>query len=60
MYIESPTYEEAMKQKLVCVRFDEPQPGTFLPLDGEEIGVPHHYFAGRDPEDLRKLQTNLA
>ncbi|MGP8068461.1 MAG: class I SAM-dependent methyltransferase [Candidatus Bathyarchaeia archaeon] len=44
VYIESPTYEEAMRQKLEGVRFDEPEPGTFIPLNGEEIGIPHHHF----------------
>ena len=33
-----------MRQKLEGVRFDEPEPGTFIPLNGEEIGIPHHHF----------------
>jgi len=44
LYVESPTYEEAMRQKLEGMRFDEPEPGTFIPLEGEEVGVPHHHF----------------
>ena len=44
LYVEVPTYEEAVKQKEEGIRFEEPEPGTFLPLNGEEIGVPHHHF----------------
>ncbi|HYN06543.1 MAG TPA: class I SAM-dependent methyltransferase [Vicinamibacterales bacterium] len=32
--------------------FDEIEPGTFLPLDGPEKGLPHHYFS---VEELRVL-----
>ena len=55
VYIEAPTYEEAMKQKLEGVRFDEPEPGTFIPLNGNEVGVPHHHFT-RD-EILKTLEN---
>ena len=44
LYVEVPSYEEAVKQKEEGIRFEEPEPGTFLPLNGEEIGVPHHHF----------------
>jgi SAM-dependent methyltransferase len=29
----------------VGVRYDEIEPGTFVPLDGEEQGLPHHIFS---------------
>ena len=32
--------------------FKEIEPGTFVPLDGPEKGLPHHYFT---PEELRVL-----
>ena len=44
LYVEVPTYEEAIQQKLEGIRSDEPEPGTFIPLEGEEVGVPHHHF----------------
>jgi cyclopropane fatty-acyl-phospholipid synthase-like methyltransferase len=30
--------------------FEQIEPGTFIPLDGPEKGVPHHYFT---PDELR-------
>jgi SAM-dependent methyltransferase len=33
-------------------QFKQIEPGTFIPLDGIEAGLPHHYFA---PEELRDL-----
>jgi SAM-dependent methyltransferase len=44
LYLEVPTYEEAVKQKQDGIKFEEPEPGTFLPLNGEERGIPHHHF----------------
>lgn len=44
LYIECPTYEKALKQKQEGIRSEEPEPGTFIPLEGEEVGVPHHHF----------------
>ena len=32
-------------------RFEEVEPGTCIPLDGQEAGLPHHYFT---PEELRR------
>ncbi len=34
----------------------EIEPGTFVPLDGKEKGLPHHYFT---PEELRELFSNF-
>ena len=43
-YIVSTTYDEVMKQKQQRMSFDEPEPGTFIPLNGNEIGIAHHHF----------------
>jgi len=32
--------------------FEQVEPGTFIPLDGPERGLPHHYFT---PEELREV-----
>jgi cyclopropane fatty-acyl-phospholipid synthase-like methyltransferase len=40
------------KQKSQAETFQEIEPNTFIPLDGLEKGLPHHYFT---PEELRKL-----
>jgi cyclopropane fatty-acyl-phospholipid synthase-like methyltransferase len=32
--------------------FEELEPNTFLPLDGPEMGLPHHFFT---PEELRQV-----
>jgi SAM-dependent methyltransferase len=44
LYIEAPTYDKALKQKLEGVKSKEPEPGTYVPFEGEEAGVPHHHF----------------
>jgi SAM-dependent methyltransferase len=33
-------------------RFEQVEPDTFIPLDGPERGLPHHYF---NPEQLREV-----
>jgi len=33
-------------------RFEQIEPNTFMPLDGREKGLPHHYF---NPEELREV-----
>ena len=33
------------------------EPGTFLPLDGREAGLPHHYFT---PEELYEVFEHFA
>jgi len=44
LYVEVPTYEKAMRLGLEGVRSREPEPGTFVPLTGDEAGIPHHHF----------------
>jgi 2-polyprenyl-3-methyl-5-hydroxy-6-metoxy-1,4-benzoquinol methylase len=44
LYIEGPTLKKALRQKLDGVNSTQPEPGTFLPLEGEEKRVPHHHF----------------
>ena len=36
--------------------FDQVEPNTFIPLDGPEKGLPHHYFT---PEELREVFGDL-
>lgn len=33
-------------------RFEQIEPGTLIPLDGREAGLPHHYFT---PDELRAV-----
>jgi len=33
-------------------RFEEIEPGTLVPLDGREAGLPHHFFT---PDELREV-----
>jgi len=47
-YIVSPTYDKVMKEKQRGMSFDEPEPGTFIALNGKEIGIPHHHFRGNE------------
>ena len=44
LYLEVPTYEKAIKQRLDGAKSEEPEPGTFIPTAGDEAGVPHHHF----------------
>jgi hypothetical protein len=32
--------------------FEQLEPNTYIPLDGPERGLPHHYFT---PEELREV-----
>lgn len=38
-------------------RFEQLEPGTLVPLDGREAGLPHHYFT---PDELRELFANFS
>jgi SAM-dependent methyltransferase len=40
------------RQRNQAIQFREIEPNTFVPLDGTEKGLPHHYFT---PEELREL-----
>jgi SAM-dependent methyltransferase len=44
LYLEAPTYEKTLKEKAEGAKSEEPEPGTFVPFEGEEAGVPHHHF----------------
>jgi SAM-dependent methyltransferase len=37
--------------------FEQVEPNTFVPLDGPEKGLPHHYFT---PEELREFFGNFS
>jgi SAM-dependent methyltransferase len=45
-------YVTVPKLKNQAEAFQEIEPGSFVPLDGLEKGLPHHYFT---PEELREL-----
>jgi SAM-dependent methyltransferase len=56
LYLEVPTHEKAMRQKLEGADSEEPEPGTFVPSQGDEAGIPHHHFT---KEELRSLFPNF-
>jgi hypothetical protein len=37
-----------MRQKAEGGRFEEPESRTFVPLDGDEAGIPHHHFGKQE------------
>jgi hypothetical protein len=32
--------------------FEQVEPGTFVPLDGPERGLPHHYFTSEELQEV--------
>jgi SAM-dependent methyltransferase len=44
LYVEVPTYEKALRQEGEGMRFEKPEAGTFVHLEGDEEGIPHHHF----------------
>lgn len=44
LYVEVPTFGRFRSEKEKGVEFDEPEPGTYLPRGGDEVGIPHHFF----------------
>ncbi len=44
------------KIRVQGITFKEVEPGTFIPLDGIEKGLPHHYFTA---EELRELFSDF-
>ncbi len=44
LYLQAPSYEKALRLKNEGSKSEEIEPGTFLPLTGEEKGILHHYF----------------
>jgi SAM-dependent methyltransferase len=45
-------YLTVPQQRNQGTRFQQIEPSTYIPLDGREAGLPHHYFT---PEELRAL-----
>ena len=43
LYVQSPTYEKAMRQKVEGAMSEEIEKGAFLPLEGEERGILHRH-----------------
>ncbi|MCP4422242.1 MAG: class I SAM-dependent methyltransferase [Chloroflexi bacterium] len=44
------------KQKNQATKYKEIEPNTYIPLDGWEKGLPHHYFT---PEELHEVFFNF-
>lgn len=44
LYVQVPVFEKAARLEKEGLRSQEVEPGTFLPLEGDEQGIPHHYF----------------
>lgn len=43
-YLQAPSYEKTLRLKSDGSKSEEIEPGTFLPLEGEEKGILHHHF----------------
>ena len=54
VYIQVPTLEKALRLKSEGETFNEPEPGTRIPLDGPEKGIPHHNFSEEELISLFK------
>jgi len=59
LYVQSPTYEKAIRQRTNGSVSEEVERGTFLPMDGEEKGVLHHHFTREELNELFKNITDL-
>jgi SAM-dependent methyltransferase len=57
LYTEVPTYEKVLRQKEEGMKFESREDGTFVPLEGDEVGVPHHFFR---KEELLSLFGSFA
>lgn len=44
LYVEVPTHQKALRLRSEGIDSEEPEPGTFVPSEGDEKGIPHHYF----------------
>ena len=44
LYVQVPVFEKAARLEKEGLRSQEVEPGTFRPLEGDEQGIPHHYF----------------
>lgn len=44
LYVEVPTLGRLRSERQKGVEFDEPEPGTFVPKGGDEVGVPHRFL----------------
>ena len=40
------------KLKNQATKYEQIETNTFVPLDGDEIGLPHHYFTSEELEDF--------
>lgn len=60
LYVEVPTYEEALRLSSEGMKSEEPEPGTFVPSTGDEVGIPHHHFKKDELTALFASFTPLA
>ena len=56
LYLQAPSYEKALRLRKEGSRSEEIEPGTFLPLEGEEKGILHHHFT---TEELLSLLSRF-
>ena len=56
LFLQVPAYRrQEPKEKQEGWKFTEPEPRTYVALNGEEKGIPHHYFTR---QELSKLFPN--
>lgn len=48
LFLEVPTFEKLKRLESEGQRYEDLGNGTVILLDGEEKGVPHHYFSGEE------------
>lgn len=52
IYVQVPTYEKLEKLREGGEEFEEVEPGTNIPLEGPEEGVPHHNFQREEVHEI--------
>jgi SAM-dependent methyltransferase len=56
VYVQVPMIEKVLKYVEQGGEFSEIEPGTYVPLDGPEKGVPHHNFT---EQEIRQVFRNF-
>ena len=57
LYVEVPNFGRLQSERRKGIKFDEPEPGTFVPTGGDEVGVPHHFFTKEELVSLFRQFT---
>lgn len=52
IYVQVPTYEKLEELQRGGEEFEEVEPGTNIPLEGPEEGVPHHNFQREEVHEI--------